>query len=65
MANRPSDTGKAPSREDLRSKVAEWLAKEGYPTEFQTAAVFRQYHFRVFQGYHVRENESETPSRDN
>jgi hypothetical protein len=61
MANRPGDAGKASPTEDLKSKVAKWLAQEGYPTEFQTAAVFRQHHFRVFQGYHVRENESETP----
>jgi hypothetical protein len=61
MADDPDNAARTSSKEDLKCKVSQWLAKEGYPTEFQTASIFRRHHFRVFQGYHVRENDSETP----
>jgi hypothetical protein len=50
-----------PPREDVRSRVAQWLSSEGYPTEFETAAAFRRHGFRVFQGYHVRDTADAAP----
>jgi len=46
---------------DLRSRVAQWLSAEGYPTEFETAAIFHRHGFRVFQGYHVRDTADAVP----
>src|SRR5262249_24084840 len=40
--------------DDLKSKVAAWLDKEGYPLEFRTANSFRRAGFRVRQSEYVR-----------
>ena len=44
---------------NLHSKVIEWLNREGYPIEFAAASIFRRYKFRVFQGYYVRDIDSD------
>jgi len=49
------------AQSDLQKKVASWLSTEGYPTEFQTASIFRRHGFRVFQGHHVRNADDGTP----
>lgn len=38
---------------DLPDKVLRWLNEQGYPTEFQVANIYDRHGFRVFQGYHV------------
>lgn len=43
---------------NLKDKVAEWLASEGYPLEFLTASVFQKNGFRVEQGYYVQDIQS-------
>lgn len=45
---------------DLQSRLSQWLSEEGYPTEFRTASVFQRHGFRVFQGYYVRDDDSNT-----
>lgn len=38
---------------DLKRRVHEWLASEGYPLEFRTAHVFREQRINARQGHHV------------
>lgn len=44
---------------DLKSKVEEWLTKEGYSLEFYVATQFKKSKFLVKQGVHVRDNLSD------
>ncbi len=44
---------------DLQTRLTEWLNKEGYPTEFRAASAFCRHGFRVFQGYYVRDDDSD------
>lgn len=45
----------------LPDKILEWLNKQGYPTEFQVANICDRHGFRVLQGYHVRNENSDVP----
>ena len=45
------------SAEDLKGKVEEWLASEGYPLEFRTALAFRKHRFAVQQGAYAKGSE--------
>lgn len=46
------------SNNSLKTKVEEWLEKEGYSLEFLTATVFERYGFRVLQGEHYEDNKN-------
>ena len=47
--------------DDLKRRVADWLAKEGYPLESRTARVFQEHRFGVRQSYFVRDIASDKP----
>lgn len=46
---------------DLKSKVKEWISKEGYPLEFKTANIFKRSMFSVHQGGYVKDFKTNTP----
>jgi hypothetical protein len=46
---------------ELAEKVKSWLNEEGYPTEFKAANFCRVHNFRVWQGFHVRDEKAEAP----
>jgi hypothetical protein len=50
-----------PPTPDLREKVKRWLGEQGYPTEFKAANICRIHGFRVWQGFHVRDEKTEVP----
>jgi hypothetical protein len=45
----------------LTKKVKLWLNEEGYPTEFKSANICRIHDFRVWQGFHVRDEKTQLP----
>ncbi|MBA2920562.1 hypothetical protein GON01_02515 [Sphingomonas sp. MAH-20] len=47
--------------EDLKTKITSWLANEGYPLEYFTAATFRDAGLSVYQGLHVRADMNSKP----
>src|ERR1700724_3663744 len=51
----------APPTPELREKVKRWLGEQGYPTEFKAANICRIHGFRVWQGFHVRDEKTEVP----
>src|SRR5262245_35764488 len=46
------------SKEELTSKISDWLSREGYPLEFRTARLFRDSGFSVHQGDFVQDSTS-------
>ena len=46
---------------ELTKKVKLWLNEEGYPTEFKAANICRTNDFRVWQGFHVRDEKTQLP----
>lgn len=48
-------------KKDLKSQVADWLSKEGYPLEFKAANIFRRGGFAVYQGTYVPDFKSGNP----
>jgi hypothetical protein len=57
----PEDDKAAPVQAELDEKIKRWLGEQGYPTEFKAANVCRQHGFRVWQGFHVRDEKAEAP----
>jgi hypothetical protein len=46
---------------ELKAKLKTWLSEEGYPIEFKAANICRSHDFRVWQGFHVRDEKTELP----
>jgi hypothetical protein len=49
---------------ELDEKIKRWLGEQGCPTEFKAANICRQHGFRVWQGFHVRDDKAEAPPRE-
>jgi hypothetical protein len=60
MATDPPEHS-ADAADKLEENVKQWLNEQGYPTEFRAANICRRHQFRVWQGFHVRDEKSGVP----